>query len=207
MADRTSASLFATLFEHLAHGKALDVKKLWDMTRGCDFSPYQMGCDAALQDLGLMWICKPCPENEVTNNYGPDVCACTECGSPKPTGRRIREWSCGCGQRNKVEILSSMGDSSVLCVACGKTASTPPDPPPPPKEYVLQLNLEVREGQVLDQAALDHARTMLVNAVIGKPLHWRQDEPLRGLEQHAEPMRLAELLRLQREMRKGRPSM
>jgi hypothetical protein len=57
MADRTSASLFATFFEMLAKDptdehKAM-ARKLWPMRREYDFSEYQMYCDEALKRLGL----------------------------------------------------------------------------------------------------------------------------------------------------------
>lgn len=61
MADRTSAGLFADIFCHLAGEKdqtphERDVtfaRWLWEQTRKYDFSPYQMGCDEALETLGL----------------------------------------------------------------------------------------------------------------------------------------------------------
>ena len=80
MADRTSAALFATMFEHLAgmrpfapwdaKGTPQDITErdrefaqhLWKETRNYDFSYYQMGCDAALERLGLARRI-PDPEN------------------------------------------------------------------------------------------------------------------------------------------------
>lgn len=57
MADRTTAALFAAIFEHLAEqpddrSKAF-AKWLWRQTGEYDFSPYQMYCDTALLELGL----------------------------------------------------------------------------------------------------------------------------------------------------------
>ena len=57
MADRTSARIFAMVFEHLAEeasdrDKAM-AKRLWALTGEFDFSPYQMYCDEALEKLGL----------------------------------------------------------------------------------------------------------------------------------------------------------
>ena len=58
MADRTSAGIFADIFEFLAataddpRTKAF-AEKMWEQSRAYDFSPYQMGCDEALLKLGL----------------------------------------------------------------------------------------------------------------------------------------------------------
>ncbi|MDP3767565.1 MAG: hypothetical protein Q8S13_06090 [Dehalococcoidia bacterium] len=64
MADRSSAALFADIFEALASDKPLDRKALaerfWDKTGGYDFSPYQMDCDKALIKLGLATKCRRC---------------------------------------------------------------------------------------------------------------------------------------------------
>lgn len=57
MADRSSAALFAAIFEHLAANpddRAKEfARKLWDLSRGYDFNDYQMGADQALTKLGL----------------------------------------------------------------------------------------------------------------------------------------------------------
>lgn len=57
MADRTSASIFAMVFEYLAEDNSEKsrefARKLWDETRRYDFNPYQMYCDDALITLGL----------------------------------------------------------------------------------------------------------------------------------------------------------
>ena len=78
--DIQAAALFGELFEHLADGEPLTPKKIWEMIREgrYDFSFYQMGCDEALVDLGLLWYCSN--EHE---NYGPaeETPACEECGA------------------------------------------------------------------------------------------------------------------------------
>lgn len=58
MADRSGAALFARIFEHLA--KTPDspdarafARELWWMTADYDFADYQLGCDDALEQLGL----------------------------------------------------------------------------------------------------------------------------------------------------------
>lgn len=58
LSDRTSAGLFAGIFEFLAEepderGKKF-ARRLWEMTKQYDFTPCQMECDDALLDLGLM---------------------------------------------------------------------------------------------------------------------------------------------------------
>lgn len=62
MSDRTTALLFATMFEHLADPDLLMTDpvqarklahKLWNLMRDYDFSPYQMYCDESLIKLGL----------------------------------------------------------------------------------------------------------------------------------------------------------
>lgn len=57
MADRTSATVFAMVFEHLSvvadeRDKKL-ARMLWDEMGQYDFSYYQLGCDEALERLGL----------------------------------------------------------------------------------------------------------------------------------------------------------
>lgn len=56
MADRTAAYLFSRIFTMLAEEK-IDreacAKEFWELSRDFDFSVYQMGCDEALQKLGL----------------------------------------------------------------------------------------------------------------------------------------------------------
>lgn len=83
MADRSSASLFAMIFESLASGKPPTAEAIWAMTRGYDFSPYQMECDGALKKLGLLWVCA-CDGG--TYNYGPAKSsnACDRCSAPRP---------------------------------------------------------------------------------------------------------------------------
>ena len=78
MADRTSAALFSEIFGYLAGESELTAIDVWNMTCGYDFDPYQMGCDDALEKLGLMVTCKD-PECGA-GNYGPDVSNCEECG-------------------------------------------------------------------------------------------------------------------------------
>lgn len=57
MSDRTTASLFSRIFEHLANTATAEDKKfaeeLYQETNSYDFSDYQMGCDDALIILGL----------------------------------------------------------------------------------------------------------------------------------------------------------
>jgi hypothetical protein len=57
MADRTSAGLFGNIFEYIVGHTEMDVedfiKWLWKQQENYDFSPYQMGCDDALLELGL----------------------------------------------------------------------------------------------------------------------------------------------------------
>jgi hypothetical protein len=57
MADRTSAELFGNIFEYIAGHTKMDVEDfivwLWKQQHNYDFSPYQMGCDDALLELGL----------------------------------------------------------------------------------------------------------------------------------------------------------
>jgi hypothetical protein len=57
MADRTSAALFAYIFNMLAKDPTDTNKKfaarVWEKTNEYDFSPYQMYCDPALVALGL----------------------------------------------------------------------------------------------------------------------------------------------------------
>ena len=79
MADRTSASVFATVFEALAEPGELDRKavaaKLWRAMDDYDFSPYQMYCDEALVRLGLAKNCEHC--GHVV--HGDDVCESEAC--------------------------------------------------------------------------------------------------------------------------------
>lgn len=56
MSDRTSAGLFASLFEECAkHGEAgrTIAHAMWPKRRDYDFNDYQMYCDDALMALGL----------------------------------------------------------------------------------------------------------------------------------------------------------
>lgn len=57
MSNRSSAEVFARIFERLAEDPDERNKKLaqdlWDMSRGYDFHPIQMDCDDALVKLGL----------------------------------------------------------------------------------------------------------------------------------------------------------
>lgn len=57
MADRSSASLFATIFNLLAENPTDDHKnmaaKIWPKVYAYDFDYYQMGCDEALLKLDL----------------------------------------------------------------------------------------------------------------------------------------------------------
>lgn len=82
MADRTSAALFADVFEMLAADGRFDRASLanyfYEQSRGYDFSWQQMGCDEALKKLGLLhrgvepgyeqygetWLYGPAPEAE-----------------------------------------------------------------------------------------------------------------------------------------------
>lgn len=86
MADRTSAALFASLFERLAAGKTLDAQTLWEMQGRYDFAPQQMGCNDALQKLGLMRICdrKDVNEDVCGAIYGPIPSTCDGCGETGP---------------------------------------------------------------------------------------------------------------------------
>lgn len=68
MADRSAASAFGVVFEILA--SQVDLKavrgaaeEIFDETVGYDFSPDQMDCDDALEELGLY--------NSNTQAYGP----------------------------------------------------------------------------------------------------------------------------------------
>jgi hypothetical protein len=79
MADRTNAELYGRLFETLAdpvdleHGDGWQpgaddevtqlALRLFAMTRGYDFLPYQMGCDDALARLGLASALPSAPSN------------------------------------------------------------------------------------------------------------------------------------------------
>ena len=58
MADRTSAGVFGEIFCILAEDPSDEHKKMarriFELSRGYDFSPYQMGADAACQKLGLV---------------------------------------------------------------------------------------------------------------------------------------------------------
>lgn len=57
MADRTSAALFAELFEYLAQDESCKARKMaehiWEMADNYDFCARQMCCDEALLKLGL----------------------------------------------------------------------------------------------------------------------------------------------------------
>lgn len=57
MSDRTSAGLFADIFNLLAENPTKDhkaiAKKIWPKRGDYDFSDYQMGCDESLIKLGL----------------------------------------------------------------------------------------------------------------------------------------------------------
>lgn len=56
MADRTSAALFASVFDLLAEMRppaTESAMKLWEKSQHYDFHPYQMYCDDALVTLGL----------------------------------------------------------------------------------------------------------------------------------------------------------
>lgn len=74
MSDRTSAGLFATIFEtlvRLQEEKALSpilardvAAKFWPLQRDYDFSPYQMSCDDALITLGLAKKFRPGTDEE-----------------------------------------------------------------------------------------------------------------------------------------------
>ena len=64
MADRTSAGLFALMFNALASDEPLDRKalaaSLYERTGEYDFSPRQMCCDDALIKLALAVHCQHC---------------------------------------------------------------------------------------------------------------------------------------------------
>ena len=58
MADRKSARIFSELFTKLSKTKeSIPIRKLaselWGMQEKCDFSPEQLGCNEALEVLGL----------------------------------------------------------------------------------------------------------------------------------------------------------
>lgn len=58
MADRTSAEIFGNLFQWLAEKpesaeRNADAAKVWQLSRGYDFSPCQMEAEDALLSLGL----------------------------------------------------------------------------------------------------------------------------------------------------------
>lgn len=58
MADRTSAELFAQIFEYLAKQPTTEerdkfAEKMWGLTGNYDFNAYQIGEDEALMKLGL----------------------------------------------------------------------------------------------------------------------------------------------------------
>lgn len=57
MADRTSAGLFAKIFELLAKNPTDEhramAREIWSFTGEYDFSPYQMSADDSLIALGL----------------------------------------------------------------------------------------------------------------------------------------------------------
>lgn len=57
MSDRTSAEIFAIIFEELAKNPTEEHKaiarKIWPKRTQYDFSDYQMYCDEALVKLGL----------------------------------------------------------------------------------------------------------------------------------------------------------
>lgn len=54
MADRTSAYLFAEIFQLLAEHELNEKSKyFWDLSKDYDFQPYQMYCDETLLKLGL----------------------------------------------------------------------------------------------------------------------------------------------------------
>jgi hypothetical protein len=61
MADRTSAEIFAMVFDYLADEKVISKERmadmLWDASQGYDFTSDQMGCDDALVKLGLAMEC------------------------------------------------------------------------------------------------------------------------------------------------------
>lgn len=70
MADRTSAALFADIFEYLAacpdeRSKRM-AEDMWRKTSGYDFHPCQMGCDEALRRLGLLH-----DRDDQERSYGP----------------------------------------------------------------------------------------------------------------------------------------
>ncbi len=65
MADRNSADIFGSILTYLSvlnKDKKGDLfgalsyvaEKIYDMSEEYDFSPYQMGCDEALKEFGLL---------------------------------------------------------------------------------------------------------------------------------------------------------
>jgi len=78
MADRTSAQLFNTIFTLLAKDGPIDkqkfANKVWEMTGNYDFSPCQLGCDAAIKKLGLArrGVDPEYPMDGMTMLYGPE---------------------------------------------------------------------------------------------------------------------------------------
>ncbi len=78
MADRTSAAIFAEVFEFLAETpddprtKAF-AEKMWTRTHEHDFNSYQMECDEALLKLGLAQRSK--------NEFGDEKIVYKDCDS------------------------------------------------------------------------------------------------------------------------------
>lgn len=78
MSDRTSAEVFAALFDITAHlippSDIRDrfVRRIWDLSRGYDFSDEQLECDDSLMKLGLArkWVDPKRPDEE-SMAYGP----------------------------------------------------------------------------------------------------------------------------------------
>ena len=80
MADRSSAYLFARIFE-LINGHVHDVEarqklalEFWRESRSYDFSPYQMSCDEILMKLGFarLGVDPDYPKDGETMLYGPE---------------------------------------------------------------------------------------------------------------------------------------
>lgn len=77
MADRTSAGIFAEVFEFLAKEPEKNKEAalhFWEKQRDYDFSPEQMCCDEALTKLGLCrrGIHPDWPDDGEVDLYGPN---------------------------------------------------------------------------------------------------------------------------------------
>ena len=73
MSDRTAAGIYSNVFQELAKDPDVKARKLaetfWDQSLHYDFSPEQLCCNTALEDLGLA---RPDPTEEGCYLYGPE---------------------------------------------------------------------------------------------------------------------------------------